>query len=610
MQPLNLKLNCGGQGEIEGLWRARESETRDRETLMERIERLERENIYLNAQLQMEQKSRSDYKETVRAAQRAAEEAAERLGEKKRELNDRTQELMYSQQGQEDLMEQGIQRMQEVESYTVRSMQLVRGMQQQIAGMMAQRLQARTCTYAVRRWRSQTSSVMGRMELLRRVHQRYVNHVLGKPLSYWRKHADFVMFLSTALPRLALRRRRNLLALSFRCWRAQAARSARAKMHLAMQDMKAQAGREAALAAQLREAEEMLAEAYAAQNKVEKVVRDVATSKDRETQEVRDLLEAALAEERRVRLRLEDASKELKSVKGAEQATRAALAEHLQSHKEETDALRERLRASESAFDGLKVKLNESLARQRDLEDMLTKKESLSGDKAHTINKLQSSIVELERDSKRLMQQLHSEETSRQRAEASRHAMQCKLEELERSSGGMVRGRQAADSKLQAEYDEEMRRRCQLEDALAKLIKAFKDAKQEHRQKLMQAGDYVRILAAFFEWKRAIDRSAQAGIRRELDMKLTASPQQKNRESPQEISRLQKAVRQLSAELEESRDREEASNAARATLEAQVCQSTHPLPAIIHALPCFFPSKYLYCCARIGAILTGVMCPS
>jgi hypothetical protein len=74
-------------------------------------------------------------------------------------------------------------------------------------------------------------------------------------------------------------------------------------------------------------------------------------------------------------------------------------------------------------------------------------------------------------------------------------------------------------------------------------------------------------------------------------MKLAASPQQKNRESPQEISRLQKAVRQLSAELEESRDLEEASNAARATLEAQVCQPTHPLPAIIHAFPCFFPSK-------------------
>jgi hypothetical protein len=84
MQPLNLKFDCGEQGEIEGLRRASESETRDRATLMERIERLERENIYLNAQLQMEQKQRSDYKETVRAAQRAAEEAAERLGEKKR----------------------------------------------------------------------------------------------------------------------------------------------------------------------------------------------------------------------------------------------------------------------------------------------------------------------------------------------------------------------------------------------------------------------------------------------------------------------------------------------------------------------------------------------
>ena len=73
-----------------------EIESRDRGSLLDRVARLERENSYLNSQLQMEQKKQADYKETVRDAQRQADEAASRLQEKKLELHERTQELMGS----------------------------------------------------------------------------------------------------------------------------------------------------------------------------------------------------------------------------------------------------------------------------------------------------------------------------------------------------------------------------------------------------------------------------------------------------------------------------------------------------------------------------------
>jgi len=542
---------------------------------MDRIARLERENSYLNAQLQMEQKKQGDYREATREAQRLAEEAEMKLQDKQRELHDRTEELIDERHGRQDMMEEGLRRMQEVESYTVNSMQHVRGMQRRVAGMMAQRLEMRVLIHAVRRWRSQTTSVIGRMELLRSVHQRFVYQVLGRPLMSWKKHADFVLYLSTALPRLALRRRRNLLALVFRFWRIEAWRSARANMLVAMGDLKAAGERERGLAAQLREAEEMLAEAYGAQNEVEKAVRDQTQRGDREVLEARDLMEAAQIEERRVRAQLEEVTKELKAAKSAEHTTRASLAEHVQSHKQETEVLRERLRAAESAFDGLKHKLNESQARQQDLEDMVTKKEGLASDKNVKIEMLKQTVKELEAQSGRLLQQLQSEEASRSRAEGARQSMQAKLEELERNGSVIVRGRQA----VQTEYDDERQRRAQLEDALAKLIKAFKEAKEEHRQKLTHAGDYVRMLAAFFEWRRAAELSAQAAAQNTLDyrrLELEAFSSAASAEkaslsqSAHEMCELRDAVQRLSAELEDSREREEEARDSCASLEAQL----------------------------------------
>lgn len=141
---------------------------------MDRVARLERENSYLNSQLQMEQKKQAEYKETVRDAQRQAEEAEERLQEKKLELHERTHELMEARSGHEDIMEEGLRRIHEVESYTALNVEHVRTLQRRVAGMMAQRLDLRTAVHAVRRWRSQASTVMGRIELLRQVHQRYV----------------------------------------------------------------------------------------------------------------------------------------------------------------------------------------------------------------------------------------------------------------------------------------------------------------------------------------------------------------------------------------------------------------------------------------------------
>lgn len=122
----------------------------------------------------------------------------------------------------------------------------------------------------------------------------------------WKKHADFFMFLSTALPKLALRRRRNLLGLAFRSWRGEASRSARAQIQTVVEELKASAQRENGLSAQLREAEEMLAEAYAAQNGVDKTVRDQTQRAERELRELRDLLEAEQTEERRVQVQLEE----------------------------------------------------------------------------------------------------------------------------------------------------------------------------------------------------------------------------------------------------------------------------------------------------------------
>ena len=52
----------------------------------------------------------------------------------------------------------------------------------------------------------QTCSVIGRIELLRAVHQRYLVHVLGCPLSAWRRQSARVLHLSRALPRLARQR--------------------------------------------------------------------------------------------------------------------------------------------------------------------------------------------------------------------------------------------------------------------------------------------------------------------------------------------------------------------------------------------------------------------
>jgi len=554
------------------------SESKDRGSLQERIARLERENSYLNAQLQMEQKKQTDYKDAVREAQTDVDAADVRLMDKTRELHERTRELMEARSGHEDLMDEGIRRMQDVESYTINSVHHVRSMQRRVAGMMAQRLDMRTVIFAMQRWRSQASTVMGRMELLRIVHQRYANHVLGRPLMRWKKHVDFVMFLSTALPKLALRRRRNLLWLVFRSWRGEASRSARAKIEAVIEDLKAAAQRENGLSAQLREAEEMLAEAYAAQSGVDQSLRDQTQRAEREVQEVRDLLEAALTEERRVHVQLEEAMKEGRAAKAAEQTMRASLAEYLQSHKQEAQALRERLRAAESAFDGLKVKLNKSQATQQDLEDMVTRKEGLTGDKTRTIQRLRSTIEDLEGQSHRLMQQLHSEEGNCKRAEASRLAMQGKLEELERKGSVVVRGRQA----VQSEFDDEIERRAQLEDALAKLITAFKEAKEDHRHKLMQAGEFVRMLAAFFEWRRTTEISAQNTVQDVLEYKrqelevlhsTTAADIAEHAAvngGMHEVHKLREAVQRLSTELEESQEREEESQAARSALEEQM----------------------------------------
>ena len=375
----------------------------------------------------------------------------------------------------------------------------------------------------------------------------------------WKKRSDLVIFLSTALPRLAHRQRRHQLAAAFRRWHADAVRSARAQTAAMMEDLKAAARRENELSAQLREAEEMLAEAYAAQTSVDKAVRDQTTRCEREIEEARHLLEASQTEERRVRLQLEEVTKELKDAKGAEQSTRAALSENLQSHQHETEVLRERLRAAEAAFDGLKVKLKESQARQQDLEDMLSNNQGAAGDKAAAIDKLQGTVSELEGQSRRLMQQLQEEETSRARAEAARHSMQLKLEELERSGSVMARGRQVVES----EYDAEMQRRSQLEDALAKLIKAFKEAKQEHRKKLLQAGEYVRMLAAFFEWRRTAERAALGGRPAHLNSLSAADEVSLNlrvgemHELREEKTALEAAVERLSADLRASRAREE-----------------------------------------------------
>ena len=111
---------------------------------------------------------------------------------------------------------------------------------------------------------------------------------------------------------------------------------------------------------------------------------------------------------------------------------------------------------------------------------------------------------------------------------------------------------------------------------------AFKEAKEDHRHKLVQAGEFVRMLAAFFEWRRTTEISAQNTVHDVLEYKrqelevlhcTTAADMAEHAAvngSMHEVHKLREAVQRLSTELEESQEREEKSQAARSALEEQM----------------------------------------
>ncbi|EKX32708.1 hypothetical protein GUITHDRAFT_148425 [Guillardia theta CCMP2712] len=489
--------------EIEGLRQAMEDDLRGRSQLQEKISRLERENLYLTNQLKMEQSLQSELKQTASGAQAKVKEVEQKLKEKMSELQLRTEELMEARSGHEQMIDTEMKRLALVDSRLNQSGRRLKALKKQLGMLLLLRRQERMAERAIRSLKVRALLKRGRRRLLRVVHERSVRVLLGKPLVCWQMRAQRMATLRVFLPAAAERRRRKLMTSCLSGWKrgCWSLRGLRVEEEVrAARSMFEQQEKE--LKSQLKDAREMIDDLREELARKDSLTYKQACASEQEILSLQESLRRQQDESARLHTDNEEKAKQLRIAENAEKTGRVVLEEK----EEELVKLRERVRAAEEAYDRVRAKLQEELNDKRDLEDVLSRRDLMAGDRHQHVQHLEGTVADLEQQCQRLLQQVQAEEAARYKAEEMRMRMQERLEAFEQGESFSHDSLRVQHADTQNALERERARSEELEDALSKLVEAFKEGKRQERMKLIQAGQYVRLLSSFFSWRRCADQ--------------------------------------------------------------------------------------------------------
>ena len=492
------------QREIDNWRKAFEQEKNRRKRVEDKVQRIEQEQSYLNTQVKMEQRGKADLLQKCTLLKEQCSEIQQRLQLKETELQRRTEELIQARSCQEDVMEEEVERLRDVERVTNKA----RAKQNKYLSSLQRVLlfrreeQSRRTHFAV--WKSVVHSISKRLTFLKLVSKHCFWHCVGKVFVLWKSHILLLNNLRVGLDRFLFKQCKSRVRLVFHLWFRGAASLAKARVDEKAAELAGRCEkltvRERDLVEQVDSTLELMeaADSKHARRQEELKGMNMQLRVDARALEVR--LAEAHAERRRLEQRIAEAAglpaqltEALSRTAGVEAEARR-LAEELRAAREE-----HRL----------------GLSAQRQLEDAAVAREAEAAAQDRRTRELEERMEMAEAEAARAASRAEAVAAHAAAAEAAR-AAEARARGAAEAAAQLARAEAEAARRdaqglgvLQERLEEEEARRRAVEDALGKLVAAFRERKLDSRRRLHGSTDRHRLLQVLCGWLRAAGRAAR-----------------------------------------------------------------------------------------------------
>ena len=484
--------------------KAFEQEKNIRKQLQDKAQHIEQENRYLNTQIKMEHNVKAELQQKNSTLKSQFSEINQKLLQKEAELQKRTEELIHARSSQEEAIEEEIQQIRDVERVTNKA----RTKQNKFLSILSKILFSSVQSRAVRTnfgsWKSTVQSISKRLTFLKLVSKFCFFHNVGKSFLLWSKHVDVLNSLRKELDRFLNIQCKSCVRRVFHLW-YRAALENRKKFYVSkVQELEAcclrLSSREKELVEQVDSTLELLEAADNKNSRKQEELRAVIMQLRVETQALEARFAQAQTERIHLEQRLVDSDKNV-----------ALLAEaRSQSLKAEANA--------EKLADELRIVRDErqqGLVVEQQLESSLATLQSHIAAQDRRAEELEDRIVASKVDLARFATQEEarcSQLAAMESALTAEKEARAMIQQVgkQRDEELIVARRQVQElAALQEMLDDEKARRRAVEDALGKLVAAFKEQKLSLRHR--QQGTALRLLISkfFFGWFRTSSKAYQ-----------------------------------------------------------------------------------------------------
>jgi uncharacterized coiled-coil protein SlyX len=486
------------QREIENLRKALEQECNRRKQLQEKAQHIEQENSYLNIQIKMEYKAKAEIQQKCSSLKSQFSELNHKLLQKEAELQKRTEELIHARSNQEDAMEEEIQQLRDVERVTNKARAKQNKLLSVLSNIMFSRAKTKSLRAYCANWKISVRSISKRLTFLKLVSKHCFFHSVGKFLFLWRDHVDKLNNLRGDLDRFLFTTCKAFVRRVFYLWFRSALLGAKSSFEAKAHELEASCMRlstkEKELVEQIDSTLELMEAADSKNSRKQEELKGVIMQLRLELQSLESRLMEAHADRHQLEQRLVDFDKNVtllgetrsRSLQAEEAAKR--LAAELQIARDEQKHSLKIQEQMESTITSLESRLAVQDRRTEELEDRITEAEAECAQCAAQGEVCSQQLAKAQADL-----------TVEMDARAA-------LEEL-----GQQREKELAAARGQAQdvvvlkeiVDDEKARRRAVEDALGKLVTAFKEQKLSLRRRQHNTVHRLFISKFFYGWIRA-----------------------------------------------------------------------------------------------------------
>ncbi len=492
------------QREIENWRKAYEKEKNRRKGIEDKVQRIEQEQSYLSTQVKMEQRGKADLMQKCSMLKEQFSEMQSRLQLKETELQRRTEELIQARSCQEDVMEEEVERLRDVERVTNKARAKQNKYLSSLQGVLLLRReeQSRRTHFTV--WKYVVHSISKRLTFLKLVSKHCFWHCVGKVFVLWKSHISLLNNLRVSLDRFLFKQCKSRVRLVFHLWFRGAASCAQARVGEKAAELAGRCEkltvRERNLVEQVDSTLELMEAADSKHARKQEELKGMNMQLRADARALEARLAEAHAERRRLEQRIAEAA-----------ALPAQLADALGRTAEveaEAHQLAEELRSA-------REEQRLGLAVQRQLEDAAVAREAEAAVQDRRTRELEERVERAEAEAARAETRAEAIAAHAAAAEAARAAEARArgaaeaASQLARAEAEVARRDAHGLGVLQERLEEEEARRRAVEDALGKLVAAFRERKLDSRRRLHGSTDRHRLLQVLCGWLRAAGRAGR-----------------------------------------------------------------------------------------------------